>query len=452
MTGTILDSIEDEDRERRQFLNYAASSEKEPEENLYKSSVFDLGKTILKGSVEGFSRFGTALGPTQPREVTEMQLAEQTKKLDEALPTEDGFISNATRRGLKELPIAVASPGANAASMINRSMVAGFLGEGGKELGLPEWAQSALELTAYIGPDITKKLLESGTNADLIQFAKRMGMTDAQITPLIQSDFKTKWLAKLTQKGGSTGEKIASTKSGIQQVYTKVKDSPLAQKEISEIANGKLINSLKEKISDMPREVQDVILQDLNDLLANKITGKSLINFYSDVNHNLGGKTTQLAQLKNPIKEALATLSPELVQDFEMANKLYERYYPIASKLKPNLVSNLITAGKALGLGTSVLTAVTTGIMTPLVGFATEKVIQKLSQQMLTNPHFQQLGQKFANAISQNKFQAAKLVVTEISKLVSKVSPELGKDLEKLSMEELQDLFSSQETNTEKFQ
>lgn len=452
MTGTILDSIEDEDRERRQFLNYAASSEKEPEENLYKSSVFDLGKTILKGSVEGLSRFGTALGPTQPREVTEMQLAEQTKKLDEALPTEDGFISNATRRGLKELPTAVASPGANAASMINRSMVAGFLGEGGKELGLPEWAQSALELTAYIGPDITKKLLESGTNADLIQFAKRMGMTDAQITPLIQSDFKTKWLAKLTQKGGSTGEKIASTKSGIQQVYTKVKDSPLAQKEISEIANGKLINSLKEKISDMPREVQDVILQDLNDLLANKITGKSLINFYSDVNHNLGGKTTQLAQLKNPIKEALATLSPELVQDFEMANKLYERYYPIASKLKPNLVSNLITAGKALGLGTSVLTAVTTGIMTPLVGFATEKVIQKLSQQMLTNPHFQQLGQKFANAISQNKFQAAKLVVTEISKLVSKVSPELGKDLEKLSMEELQDLFSSQETNTEKLQ
>lgn len=450
MTGTILDSIEDEDRDRIEFLNYASSSQETPEKDYYKSSVFDLGKTILKGGIEGVSRLGTALGPTQPRAVTEMQLAEQTKKLDEALPTEDEFLPNAVRRGLKEIPTAVASPGANAASMINRSVVAGFLGEGGKELGLPEWAQSALELTAYIGPDVTKKLLESGTNADLIQFAKRMGMTDAQITPLIQSDFKTKWLARLTQKGGSTGEKIASTKSGIQQVYTKVKDSPLAQKEISEIANGKLINSLKEKISDMPREVQDVILQDLNDLLANKITGKSLINFYSDVNHNLGGKTTQLAQLKNPIKEALATLSPELVQDFEMANKLYERYYPIASKLKPNLVSNLITAGKALGLGTSVLTAVTTGIMTPLVGFATEKVIQKLSQQMLTNPHFQQLGQKFANAISQNKFQAAKLVVTEISKLVSKVSPELGKDLEKLSMEELQDLFSSQETDTEK--
>ena len=444
MNGSIFDLIGEEPKEGQEGYFELAQNAPSPKDNSYFNTIKDYGKTILKGAVEGVSRFGTALGPLQPRAVTEQQLEGQTEALDTALPTDEGFGQKAIRRGLKEAPTAMAFPGSNVAQMGTRSILAGFAGEGAKELGAPEWAQAAAELTAFIGPDITKKILSSGKNEQLIEFAKKMGMSDEQIAPLLNSDFKTKWLAKLAPKRGSTAKALEESKKGIQSVYGAVQNSAAAAKEISEVANGKLINELRHQISQMPSEVRGKIEQDLADLLNNKITGKSLINFYSDVNHYLSGNTKQLATLKEPIKKALGTISPELSKDFDLVNQLYTKYYPISAKLRPDLVSDLITAGEALGLGASLVGAVTTGYVSPVITFLGEKVGRKVAQQLLINPRFQQIGQKMGNAIAEGKYEIVKKLLNEYSSEISKYSPEAGKELQKLSEGELEVLFSGQ--------
>ncbi len=412
---------------------------KSKEEKSYFQNVKEYGKTIAKGSVEGLSRLGGLMSPIQDLHGKSYsdQLEKQTESLDELLPTEDeGFGQKAIRRGLKEAPTAIAFPGSSASAGI-RALLAGFAGQGAEELGLPEWAQSAAELTAYIGPDITRKLLEKGKNADIIKEARRLGLSDEQITPLIQSEFKQKWLSKLSPKRGSTQSALENTKKGLSEAHEKIKHSSLAKKEISEIENGKLINSLKEKMDDIPSIVRDKIQKDYDQLLNNNITGKSIMKFWKDINSQFSSDKKVLGILKDPLKKALKSISPELGKDFDTVNALHSKYYGIASKLKPSIASDIVSGGEALGFLGSVLT----GNMAFLSAILTEQAAKKLAQQMLINPRFQQLSKKTISAMNQNKFSLAKKTSDLIAKEVSKVDKNAAKKIESISDEEFKDLI-----------
>ena len=411
--------------------------------------IKDYGKTILKGTVEGLSRFGGIMGPTQdihgnPYSDT---LNEQTEKLDELLPTDEGYIQKSIRRGLQQGPTALAMPGSNVATG-GRALLAGFMGQGAEELGLPEWAQTAAEITAYIGPDITQKLLKSGSNKEIIEAAKKFGLSDEQITPLIQSEFKQKWLSKLSPKRGSTEKALANTKQGLSEGYETLKGSKAATGEITEKANGKLINSIMEKMDEMPREVRSKIQGDLEDLLNNKITGRSLMNFYKDINSKFAGSTKQIQTLKDPVKEAIHSVSPELAKDFDTINNLASKYYNISSKLKPSITSDLIRAGEAL-TGVWAIGSAITGNYAPIVGVLGEQLAKKTAQQMLLNPRLQQLSKKMVNALNENKFEVAKKLTQSYANQIRKESPEFAEELDKITVEDFEKLLSHRKQKDE---
>jgi len=419
------------------FEEYEAPIAKK--EKSYLDVAKDYGKTILKGAAEGVSRLGGLMGPLQdfqgkPYSET---LEKQKKSLEEFLPVEEpSFIQSALQRGLGEAPTALAFPGSNLGTGV-RALGAGVLGQGAEELGLPEWAQTAAELTAYLGPDLTRKLLEKGKNANIIKEAKRLGLTDEQITPLIQSEFKQKWLSKLSPKRGATQKALASSKEGIGQAHETLKGSKLAGKEISELENGRLINSLKEKMDDIPSVIRDKIQKDYDELLNNPITGKSLMNFWKDINAQFSSDKKALGILKEPVKKAIKSISPELGKDFETINALHSKYYGIAAKLKPSIASDIVSGGEALAFLGSIITG-NAGFFGALM---TEQSAKKLAQQMLINPRFQQLSSKTISAMNQNKFALAKKTSDLIAKEVSKIDPDIAKKIESLKDEDFQDLI-----------
>lgn len=432
MRESIFDLIDEPVSEGKEGYFELAKKAPQPKDNSFFNSVKDYTKTIVKGTVEGISRFGRMMGGT----IEDPNILEkQTESLDQLLPTDEGYTQRAIRHGLREAPTMASFPG-SATSNLSRSMLAGFMGEGAKDLGLPEWAQSAAEITAYIGPDITKKLLEKGSNKEIIEFAKKKGMTDEQITPLIQSEFKQKWLSKLSPKRGMTQSKLKDTKSKLDEVYGNLHKSESAGLEISEKANGELINDLFKKTNEIPFKVRKEIEKDLSDLLENKITGSSIINFWSDINHNLASNTKQLSLLKEPLKKALNSISPELAKEFEMTNQLYTKYYPIASKLKPNLTSDIISAGEALGLGFGLVGAVTMGHTSTLYGLLGEKAGKELARQLLLNPRLQQLSEKMVKALNENKYGVAKKLTEAFSNTLRAFSPEVSEELDKVSEED----------------
>lgn len=444
MKDSIFDLIQDDISEGKVGYLEIAEKAPEPKNNSFFNQVKDYGKTFLKGAIEGISQLGTIMGPLPATGKTSRQeLEEQTETLNELLPTDEGFTQKAIRRGLRMAPSVVGSPIGGPVQAGIRSVIAGFAGEGAKELGAPEWAQAAAEITIFLGPDITKKLLEKGSNADLIAAARKLGMSDEATTPLLQSDFKQKWLSKLAPRRGSTQTALEKSKSELQKSYGKIQSSDVAKNVLSDKSSINLINKIESTFEKMPSSVRSKIKTDYLDLVKNNPSGENLMNFWADINHELGGSTKQLSLLKEHIKEAITEISPEMVKDFENMNALYSKYFPIAKKLEPNLQTDIMGAAKSLGL----LGGLLTGNYQLLAQFASPAILGKLSQQLLLNPRFQQLSRKIVEAINQNKYALAKKTSDLIARELEKISPELSKEVEKLSEEDFINMLKSQSSS-----
>lgn len=417
-----------------------------PKERGYLDDATDFGKNILKAGLQGVYKFGRMLGPTSGPETwgkSEQDLQDEfAGGLDELIPSEEGgFVTKSLERGLKEAPSMLAFPGGSAAQTAIRTGLAGFLGEGAKELGAGEGAQTIAELSAYIGPDLAKRLLASGSNKEIIEYARKLGLKDAEITPLIQSDFKQKWLSKLAARRGKTQEALSNTREALGRTYGDLRSSEAAKTALSDTQSTDLVKSLQDKLFDMPDKVRETISADMRDLVSKPITGDSLINFWQDINANLSEGTKQLSNLKDPIRNALARLNPGLANDFEWANKLYGKYQTISSRLKPNLMTDIMGASQAL----KTLGGVTFGYYPILVEAAGEQAARTLSREMLLNPRFQNLSGKMVSAINQNKWQAVKKIRDSMIAEVKDVSPEIAKQLQAVDLDELEWLVIGQE-------
>lgn len=442
MTGTILDLVEGDLPEGKEGFMELAARAPQPKDKSFINDIKDYGKTILKGSIEGFSKLGTMMGPTGSSiKHAPEEHEKQTQTLNELLPTDEGFGQRGIRRALNMAPSATATPFGGPLQSLVRSTIAGYTGEGAKELGAPEWLQTASELTAFLGPDVTKKLLAKGSKKEIIEAARKMGMSDEAITPLLQSDVKQKWLSKLTPRRGRTQEALGKTKSELGEVYTSLENSPVAKAEITEKQNGKLINNLYEQLDKLPRELRNKIDPDLHDLLNNKINGKSLINFYKDVNSTLKGNSKQISLIKDPIKNALKEISPDLAKDFDIVNDLFSKYYKINARLQPNLMTDIIGASEAIGT----LFSVATGNYPYIAKIAGEHTARQVARELLINPRFQQISNKLVDAVKQNNFIMIKKLSDLFAFELKKKSPELSKKLENLSEKELIELLMNQE-------
>lgn len=448
MTGTIFDLVEVDLPEGQKGFMEAAARAPKPTDSSWLTKVNDYGKTATKGFVEGVSRLGRIMGPLQDnRRRSESEInQEQTESLDKLIPNENeaDFGQKGLRRGLQQLPTAAAFPGATAGGTAARAIGAGYAGEGVKELGAPEWAQTAAELTAYIGPDITKKLLEKGSNAEIIKAARGLGISDEALTPLLQSETKQQWLSKIAPRRGGTKSALENSKNELQQAYGKTQESFAAQHKLPQQSVNKLIDTVEDKLLNMPSGVREKITTDFHDLLNGPVTGKTLINFYSDINHAMGKDSKQLSLLKEPIKNVLKEISPTLAKDFDTVNSLYTKYYPIASKLKPNIASDIIGAAEVITAGHAAYYALF-GQFLPLAAVVGEKTARGIAQQMLINPRLQQFSQKMVVALNQNKFGLAEKIAKEFKNELRKKSPEFSDKIEDLSLEDFQKLTKSQQ-------
>lgn len=412
-------------------------SEYEPEqlkESSFLENVADYGKTFLKGTVEGLGRLGRIMGPLPSHKSTEEQLQELTQALNEYLPTDEGYIQSSLRRGLREAPTMLGFPGGATAQTAVRTGLAGFAGEGAKELGLPEWAQTAAELTVFMGPDLTKKLIESGSNKELIKAARELGISDEALAPLLNSEFKQKWLSKISPRRGKTQAALEKSKSELHEVYGKLQESEAAKNILTESSSLDLIGKLDEKLFEMPSGVRGKIRQDYEDLLSRPITGESLMNFWADINFEMGKNSKQLSLLKEPIKKALNEISPKLAKEFETVNTLKSKYHKIVQRLEPNLKTDIISAAKSLGI----LGGLITGNYGLISQFAMPYALGKISQQMLINPRFHQLSNKMVDSLIQNKFGISKKVGDIFAKEMEKISPDAARQIEDLDIEDFE--------------
>lgn len=399
---------------------------------------------MLKGLLVGTEKLGRTFGPLEdPR--SESQIQEQfSEKLEEVIPTDETFVGSAARRGLEIAPSAIAQPYGGAVKSILQSGASGLAGQTAEELGAPGWVQSIAEIAPFLTPSLVKGLSTKKTTEEAVDFMRKQGMTDKQITPLLQGErtkifgkqlpTRAEVLSKVSEKGRGVQEKLKATKKGLGEIYGNLKNDPKALTVLTDSEATSTMNKLQDVLFDMPAKVRNVVMEDFNQLSNSPKDGKSFIKFFQDVNANMSDKTKQLSALKGPIKDALAKISPKLSKDFNMTNNLYQKYFDISKKLKPSLASQLIDATVPL----RIMYGIGTGGYSFIAEAVGEKAARKLSAEMLTNPKFQNLSKQFVQAMNQGKVKVANAIRDQYVRLMKDDHPEAALEIQKANFDDLE--------------
>lgn len=371
------------------------------------SRLRSLANAPLKGLIKGGkqSSFFPYSGPI-PKELGD-------RVLEHFLPTHDKFAENALERTGEILPQILASKGSGGiGGTLGRSLAAGTIGEGIKEAGGGELAQTAGEASAFGLPSLGRKIIPTKAQEKLVNFARKAGMSEKQIAPLIPSKGKQAFFGKVASKGGKTQEAIRNSKQGISDTYEFVKNSP----EAAGVLNPQQIQKFKGEIdsigNNMPSEIRKQIVDDYSDLLRDGFSGKNLINFYQDISSRFKLGREHLERFKQPIREALQDLSPQLSEDFQLTNDLFKKRLSIGKTLKPNLSSELMDLGELGKLAHDTLKFSLEGL-SQLLGITGAR---KFSRELLINPRLQNIVKQMQKAASENKMP----IVLDLSRYIKK--------------------------------
>ena len=460
--GDIFDIVEEQEQAEYQGQG-ESKQEKQP---WYKSIPLD----ILKGLMEGVGGVASLVSlPAQffggarmyPPGVSEQSL---TQRLDESLPTDSNMVGKGLRRTLNVAGPALVNPAASARTALMQSTAAGALGQGAEELGFGTGVQTAAEIAPFFFgggtpggqiqtkstagrqaiansrfvPEKIRKIAEKSARTqnetnELIEFARRTGMTPEEITPLIQSQTKGDVLSKIAQKRGAPQRKLERTRTAISSIADYFKTGEFANVILKPESSTKMISRMQTLLSDMPASVRNVIMEDFTQLASSDMSTKALVKFFRDINHNYGRKTRQLGLLKEPIREAMASVSPNLANDFNLTNKLFERYFDISSKLKPSVVSDILDLGSVPAMLYGAMTG-NYGVMTGVVG---EVAARKFASEMLLNPRLQDISRKMVSALNKGQFAVADRIKEEYIRLLKDDFPEISAAMQKETFKEL---------------
>lgn len=383
-----------------------------------------------KALASGLSNFGKSFGPLQSNPLEQAINPQRNPQdiaqfINQALPSNEGFLENTLARAGKILPF-LASGGSSLASIGLRSALGGASGQIAEELGAPEWLQSLAELPAQIAPSLRNvfssnpRLNPGNSQIETVQKARNLGLNEKEITPLVQSDFNRNILSKIANRGNRTQEALKNSYDAIGRVYGRLSENPEALKSLNANQANKVGSEIQSTLSGMPAGLRNTIGEDLTDLLNNPITGKSLINFYQDVNYYVGKGDRQLGLLKEPITKALGQISPKLGEDFISTNKLYQSYHEIAKDLKPSIVSDFLAGTEPLSL----LYGAISGNYPLIAGTIGEMAARKMAANLLLNPRFQNFSRQIVQALNKNKFGVAQKILESMTEFAREEDPD----------------------------
>lgn len=311
-------------------------------------------------------------------------------------------------------------------------------GQIAKEKGFGPIGQAVAEvgtggLAGFAKNLATKGIIPPKNLKDLYNFGKTMGMSDKEMTPLMQSEGKIKWLSKLSQKGKRANEALKSSHAALQESYKDILESPVAQKALTPNQTLKFAQQVKKLTSTMPVDLREKLQKDAFELAKNGFTGSELMNFWKDIGYQVSQGNKELGILKGPITEALKDISPELGESFSKINNLYSRYYDIIKAMKPSLYTDLENGGKILSLLHSVL------FFNPkaLIGIGAFQGAKSFARETLINPKFQSLTKKMISALNSRKYSSANIIFHRMNDLIKKDAPELADKLEDLDFNDL---------------
>lgn len=282
------------------------------------------------------------------------------------------------------------------------------------------------------GTAIPQQLAKKFTQGEIIAEGRRIGLSDKEIAPLLNSERRTRFISKFAHKGPRSEKILNQTYDKLSNSYEALKGSEIAAKPFSKALQTKTVSNLNKTLDELPAVVKEGITTDLKDFLKKpNINGRDTIAFRQKVQKVISSdaeKYKSLSPIKKVLDDAILESSPQLAKEYHGLNRLYEQYAGISKALKPGLVDKFVSKGEAVA-GLGALLTFNYPFLGAVIG---ENAARRLATELLVNPRFQQLSSKMVSALNANKLGAAAKIAESMSKEIRPYSEELADDLEEI--------------------
>lgn len=378
----------------------------------------------IKGLIKGAAKFSPlpSFGPV-PTELGE-RITEQV------LPTQQKGLEDILEFTGENIPLAALGEGGLAKRGL-QALTGGLAKQQAKELELPEWAQEIVGTAGMLGPDIAKSLgskalRPSSKQKNAVDFLRSKGLSDEEITPLIQNKRKLAFLSKGASKFEKTDPRIENIQNKLGNVFEGIREKG----EGKFLQGTNLSNFEKEfydKFSKIDEDFQDLIKTRVEKLFNTPIDFKSLHDFERAINRRIkgveGGKAV-LGILKEPVQKAQSKIDKELFSELQKTKGAYRDLKKFSEKMTKKDFDALLNLGQA-GTGLYGVLTLDPSIMTAagLTGIGRYGV-----RQLLSNPRFQNIHLKIWETFLKGKIPQALKLMNTLDKMLSKRLVSVGEE------------------------
>lgn len=352
---------------------------------------------------------------------------------------------------------ALPGKGATLPGRLATSLLGGVGAQGAEELGLGEGGQVGASIALPVATHIAQALLTkkftptSEENKKLAQFFRQQGLSEGEVTTLLQPSRKVDILgkaAKGTKTAGILKTDVPGILEGIEKKlgssYESLKEQAAILPEASRKSMGKVLEDFQSVITTIDKShmpgadklaAKKLIDEGIHSIAGKGLKADSIIETWHDINKAVnwnsytGGKK-DLAKLKIPLKTALQEIDPSIAKNFETLNEGWGKMKNLEKKLSPNKFKNFYNYGKIFGLGSGIVQGVSTGNWSIASGILGTELTQRISTKMLTDPKYQNLFLKMGSAINNGSKLSGLKAMKEFSDAVIEDFPEEARQVD----------------------
>jgi hypothetical protein len=276
---------------------------------------------------------------------------------------------------------------------------------------------------------------------ELYEAGKALGLTDKELTPLLQSEEKMYMLGSAAKKTPETARRMESIRKKLGPIVGGMTEEAASLPAFTKEQSNKFIealNKLKRELEHTlnPSEEKKKAISFIENTISNMSSGKSpidglsLVNFYHDINAATDWSKTgtkHLVEAKKIVKETLKDIDPSFANRFDKANELYSKMKSFEEKVgwTPALEKSTF-----VGEWGALLAGLAFGHVKPVfASIVGERIARKIATEMLTNPNWQNILRTTERAV---KDQSPKLVNAAYNQLKSKVKKEFPEEYKEI--------------------
>lgn len=292
-------------------------------------------------------------------------------------------------------------------------IVPSLVGQSLREAGEPEALASAIEVGLPLAGAARRGLTLKPSEEKIAQFAKKGGLTEKELTPLLKSKRTQQKLGKLALKTEGLQKQVKDVYGKLSEdFYTPLKEKasklgPLNESQISKVVEDLKVAQTELSRSKLPTPDKTFAKEELGKMIDNiqreGLGAEEIIDTWQDINKTVQWKRAgqkPFAKVKEVLKETLGEISPELAEEFELTNNLYARQVPFAKALTPTMIDDVLSLGKEGNLALGLILG-NRNLLNKALGLVGGKFVAK---ELLTNPRYHNFARKLSmQAIKQDK-------------------------------------------------